>query len=163
MTVTVTKARAVSVYETTSASSIPSPSGETTGGAAASPTTIGEEAGGGSGGALPIVPDAGRVCGPASIVHVYEPFAIRAAFHVQATAVPEPRPRATRAPEAPLTVTVQAPGAESVAVNRTGPPRPPTACGAYSFGSPVAATIRAMSGSLPYRAAPGQLVGPVSR
>ena len=60
-------------------------------------------------------------------------------------------------------MTVQAAGAESLAVNRTEPPRPPTTCGAYSFGSPVAATARAMSGSLEYRAAPGQLVGPVSR
>ena len=74
---------------------------------------------------------------PASIVHVYEPFATRAVFHVQATAVPVPRPRAATAPERPLTVTVHAAGAESLAVNRTEPPRPPTTCGAYSLGSPV--------------------------
>ena len=112
------------------------------------PVRIGDGAGGGDSGALPIVPDAGRVCGPASIVQVYEPLVVRAAFHVQATAVPVPRPRATTAPEAPLTATAQAAGAESLAVNRICPPRPPSACGAYSFGSPVAATCRAMSGSL---------------
>ena len=90
------------VYEIASASSIPSPSGEATGGVTVSPVTSEAVGGGGTGGgALPIVPDAGRVCVPASIVHVYEPVAIRAAFHVQATAVPVPRPRAATAPEAP--------------------------------------------------------------
>src|SRR6185312_7898834 len=119
--------------------------------------------GGGAGGALPIVPEAGRVCAPASIVHAYEPPLIPVAFHVQETAVPDPRPRATTAPPVSRTVTAHEAGAESLAVKRTGPPRPPVTSGAYSLGSPVAATARARSGSFAYSAAPGQLVGPVSR
>src|SRR5438309_373520 len=74
-----------------------------------------------------------------------------------------PEPRATGRPAEFRTVTVQAAAEESLAVNCTGPPRPPRTVGAYSFGNPIAATSCAMSGSLPYRAVPGQLVKPVSR
>ena len=69
-TVAVTEARAASVYEIVSASSIPSPSGEITGGATVSPVSTEAGSGGGGGDAVPIVPEAGLVCGPASIVHV---------------------------------------------------------------------------------------------
>src|SRR5207249_2151733 len=99
-TIAVTDARAARVYETVNASSIPSPSGEITGGVAVNaPSSV--AAGGGGGGAFPIVPEAGRVCAPASIAHVYERLAgIPVASQVQATVEPVPRPRATAVPAA---------------------------------------------------------------
>jgi hypothetical protein len=134
LTLAVTVARAATAYEIESESAIPSPSGEITGGATVRPETTGTEdtgdAGGATGTVLPMVPVAGRVAGPASIVHVYRPAGAAAESHVHETVEPVPLPRATVAPAALCTVTVHAPGAESLAVKRTAPPRAPVAAGA---------------------------------
>ncbi len=133
-TVAVTAAFAPSVYETVSASSTPSPSGEITLGETASPESrVGAGGGGGTGGggADPIVPLAGRVSGPASIVQVYEACAAagrgprprdRRAGAVAASRRPS-RPRC--APSPPT-----AAGAERRAVKTTGPPSEPLTVGA---------------------------------
>ena len=97
-----------------SASSTPSPSGEITLGETASPESSGGAGGGGGTAAaaapVPIVPLAGRVSGPASIVHVYEARAATGEVHVHEMVAPAPWPAATAFPPALRTVTAHGGG-----------------------------------------------------
>ena len=146
-------------------SAIPSPSGDSTIGSSDRPVRIdvGTGGGGAGAGARPIVPVAGRVLGPASIVQVYAPGATPAQFQVHATARLVPVPRATSLPGGSVTVTVPAARRGQPGGERDGPPSLPEDVGAYSFGSPVDAAWLRDRGQLRVERVPGQLVNPVSR
>src|SRR5258708_5374506 len=121
-------------------SSVGSPPGASSAGAATAAVSASATA------PEPIVPVAGRAPG-AAIVHVYLWDDARVASHVQSTSVPAPEPCAAVTPLASVTVTVHASDALSLPLKRTGPPSFPSACGAYSFGPPSAATSFAICGS----------------
>src|SRR3954454_9396923 len=96
VTVAVTAAFEPRAYEIVSASSTPSPSGEITVGETDSPESSAGAGGGvlvtGGGGEEPSVPLAGRLSGPASIVHRYEARAEAGELHVHETVEPAPCP-----------------------------------------------------------------------
>src|SRR5206468_2544923 len=103
--------------------------------------------GAGGGGSLPpSVPIAGRTSPPDEIVHAYGPLPAAVECHVQSISCELPDLVATTVPLESFTVTVHGRDDERRAWNRTLPPTTPLTTGAYSFGSPVPATRRAISG-----------------
>ena len=131
-----TTAGTLSVYEIVAVSATPSPFGVTVGGSA----TSARDRERGLAGADRA--DRGRQVGRhRAMAYLYEPGTASEASHVQSTVEPRPLVVATKLPAASSTSIVHGSGDERRARKRTRPGTVPVTAGAYSFGSPIAATL----------------------